>query len=149
MRPAVIILLPLLSLIVSGGCVAVPIPHPEYRVVQSRRWIKPQDTAGIRAGVTTRADVMCLLGEPDFWWGADDRVLAYQWTTSNLGVAWAAGGGYQGAAGFIDVPIHHFLVVSLDPQHRVRKIEFHDPPVGWLGPEYLQKLAARTPTEAK
>jgi hypothetical protein len=63
---------------------------------------------------------------------------------SNLGVFWAVGAGYSGAAGFIDVPIHHFLLVSFDPQHRVTSVEFRDQPGGWPDPEFVQKLAAET-----
>jgi hypothetical protein len=141
--PGFIIAAALASMI--GGCVAVPVPHPEYRILRSRRWIKVEDVADIRAGQTTRADVLCLFGEPDFWWGDDDaRVIAYQFTTSNLGIAWAAGGGYSGAAGFEDIPLHHFLLFYFDPQHRVTKLEFRDPPVGWIGPEFIQKLAIET-----
>jgi hypothetical protein len=144
MRNLIFILVPLLFALGAPGCVAVPIPHPEYRVVQSRRVITPADTDFVRPGTTTRAELLCALGEPDFWWG-DERVFAYQWTTSNIGIAWAAGGGGAGAVGFVNIPIHHFLVVTFDPTHRVQRVEFHEPPVGWLGPEFLRKLKAQTP----
>src|SRR5687768_11344195 len=134
-RPAVLLVALVGTLGVLSGCVAAPIPHPEYRIQTSRRPITTNDTLAMRPGTTTRGDVLCVLGEPDYWWD-NERVLAYQWTTSNLGIAWAAGGGYQGAAGFIDIPIHHFLLISFDAQHRVKQVEFHEPPVGWLGPEF-------------
>jgi hypothetical protein len=143
MRHLSFILVPLLFAFGAPGCVAVPVPHPEYRIVQSRRVIKPEEAAFVRPGATTRAELLCTFGEPDFWWDGE-RVLAYQWTTSNLGIAWAAGAGSSGGAGFIDVPIHHFLVVTFDPDHRVHRMDFHQPPIGWLGPQFLRTLKVQT-----
>jgi hypothetical protein len=127
-----------------GGCVVVPVPHPEYRVVRSRRPITQQDAAGIVPGTTSRADVLCILGEPDFWWDGE-RVVAYQWTTSNLGILWAVGAGGGCTGGFEDIPVNHFLVVTIDPAGRVDRFQFRDAPDGVSGRKFLRKLWQETP----
>ena len=100
--------------------------------------------AAIVPGTASRADVLCILGEPDFWWNGE-RVFVYQWTTSNLGILWAVGAGGGGAAGFDDVPINHFLVVTFDPTCRVERFQFRDAPNGVPGRDMLRKLYEETP----
>jgi outer membrane protein assembly factor BamE (lipoprotein component of BamABCDE complex) len=51
-----------LLLVVLPACVAVPIPVPERTVAGSP--VTPAMTAPIQPGVTTRSEVIQLLGEP-------------------------------------------------------------------------------------
>jgi outer membrane protein assembly factor BamE (lipoprotein component of BamABCDE complex) len=63
-------------LVVLPACVAVPIPVPERTVAGSP--VTPAMTAPIQPGVTTRSEVIQLLGEPALELPAH-RIIAYPW----------------------------------------------------------------------
>jgi hypothetical protein len=136
--------LPFLSVVfmiaaVPAGCVVVPVPHEEGPVAGSRRVIDEADTGGMRPGVTRREEVLLRLGEPDMRW-REDRVLVYRWTTSNLLLLMAAGGGYQAAVGAIDSPISYFLLAEFDERHTLRRFETKTAPPFVAGDAYAERL---------
>src|SRR3954470_16153150 len=86
----------LLCLLLTGaGCVIIPVPERE--VVQGRQF-KTEDTEFLKAGVTTRQEVLGKFGEPtiDF---KSHRVFAYSWYMLNGYLAWFIGNGYSGGGG--------------------------------------------------
>ena len=78
---------PLLMLSLPGSltaCLIAPIPHIGHQV-------GPRQLDQLRPGVSTRADVLRLLGEPAVL--REERLLVYDWTTDNGFLLVAGGAG--------------------------------------------------------
>ena len=113
-----------LLLVVLPACVAVPIPVPERAVAGSE--VTPAMTAPIQPGVTTRSEVIQLLGEPALDLPAF-RIIAYPWEALIGHVAWlvfipvnyycCAGAGVDAAHAL------YVLLIAFDANDRVVKFE--------------------------
>jgi hypothetical protein len=104
-----------------AGCIIVPIPHRDGPVVTSRRVVEPAETAFIRPGATTRADVLLHLGEPDESWD-DDRILAYAWNTSNVTLHFAVFAGMAGGGGGAnEITVDHYLLFEFGDDGAVKR----------------------------
>ena len=122
-----------LALVACGGCAWVP-DHGQYQ--DDRGTIDPAVRATFAPGTTTRADVLCELGEPD-WISDDEARIAYR---SRLIESWffiymVGGLGVQ--------------VVALNPQplasHEkfARKHDFPFPVASDAGGEVCKRYGAR------
>jgi len=115
------LLLSLALVIVAQGCVIpVPVPLPQ-RTVSGRR-ITAETLTSITPGVTTKAEVIGLLGEPYVFW-EDERVLGYYWMTYQgevLIFLIVPGGGGGGS-----IPSHerHILLLQLNQHDNVKRME--------------------------
>jgi len=103
------------------GCVAVPIPQGEGEVTEGRE-ITAEGARAIEIGRTSRGEVLDRLGEPAAIW-AEQRVFVYAWDRVHMKLLWAAGGGYSGAVGVLDVPTHYMLLLQFDLNDRVSRAE--------------------------
>ena len=88
--------LALLLAAAAGGCIITPVVHHTPWETAHRGEIAAADVALLVPGVTSRRDVLLLLGEPDLR-GEEDRVLGYVWDQAWLfwGV-FSQGGGAAG-----------------------------------------------------
>jgi hypothetical protein len=109
-----------LLLVVLPACLALPIPVPERTVAGSQ--VTPAMTAPIQPGVTTRSEVIQLLGEPSHELPAS-RIIAYRWEALIGYMAWVIGYGYSGTGGVDDVRQSYVLLIAFDANDRVVKFE--------------------------
>lgn len=89
------------------GCIVIP--TPEYDSGTARANLKKETAARIQPGISTRADVILALGEPDAV-SADERRMAYR--AEKVVAVWIAGGGYSAASG--EITRDRYLVVEFD-----------------------------------
>lgn len=68
-----------LALFLASGCMIIP--TPESGLLAGRGKIEKADIAFLKAGVTTREEVLLRFGEPDAVL-QDQRILAYCWAVS-------------------------------------------------------------------
>jgi outer membrane protein assembly factor BamE (lipoprotein component of BamABCDE complex) len=113
-----------LSLALVGGTLSgCPVPIPRHYDASSRQNLHPEILASLQSGVTTREDVILMLGEPD---GAaeDESWLAYGSIYSKGGVIFvvAAGGGAAGAGG--ETVEYCRLVVTFDAHGVLQAADF-------------------------
>lgn len=93
----------------AGGCIITPVVHHTPWETAHRGEIAAEDVAGLTPGVTSRRDVLLLLGEPDLR-REEDRVLGYVWDQAWL--FWGVFAGGRGAAG--EGVRHGALMVRFD-----------------------------------
>lgn len=113
-------LLPLLSVCVVTGCIVLPIPTGDKKVLAGSR-VSQETIARLQIGATSRRQVEQLIGSPLFWW-EDERVMGYAWDVRKMLVFWAIGGQGGGDAGVCDIPRHHVLLVQFDETDRVARV---------------------------
>lgn len=134
--------------LVSAGC---PVPLPAGYTASSRENLGAEVTSRLVAGVTTREDVLLLLGEPDQA-PADGAWLAYNSVYGRGGVLFVlfAGGGAAGAGG--EQMEYRRLVVTFDEQGRLLNAEYVSKEC-WEGIVGMGSSGGRSPpcldTEAK
>ena len=120
------------------GCIVAPIPHPEGPTRMSRSPIGHEKTSSFHPSVTTRADVVLELGEPDFSWDGD-RVLCYGWSTSKVNwivLTCGAGTNYE-------QPVNYFLLLEFDGAGRLNRFERRKAPGGKSGDAYARELCGQ------
>jgi outer membrane protein assembly factor BamE (lipoprotein component of BamABCDE complex) len=132
----ILLLFPLLN-----GCVIIPTPEHGAGVTGGRGQIPQKTLDLIKPGVTTREDVLLLLGEPDIV-DENETTFAYCWSVVEGYLFWgvgAAGGGVApGAAGGGPIPKMYGVTIKFDRQGVVqlcstKYTEFFD---AFFGPEY-------------
>lgn len=131
-----------IALAMLGGCIAVPVPLPEHSGSDAPHG-DPKAAAEIRDGVSTRADVMLALGEPDRAWRGDRCFVYSQPRIKGAWVVVVAGAG--GGGGMFGVPWgeYHALLIEFDGAGVVRRHELIVEPLhtaherrveAWFGP---------------
>ncbi len=115
----------LLFLMVFASQACIVIPLPESKVLSGRR-ITDEDLLFLQPSVTTKADVIGLLGEPTVFW-EDENVFAYDWEMRQGILLWAVGGGYSGAAGVMDLPKPYVLLIQFDQNGHLKRFETTTP----------------------
>lgn len=104
-----------------NGCVLLPIPTGERKVLEGKR-VTQEQMAFLTPNVTTKKEVIDRLGSPDVIW-EDARVFVYQWVM-RWGFLFCAVGGYTtGGAGIEDIPKKYGLLIQFDEQDRLRRFE--------------------------
>lgn len=109
------------ALISQAGCVWLPIPTAERKVLAGKP-VAEEQLAFIVPNTTTRSEVVARLGNPDVIW-EDARLFAYNWEMRQGILVWAVGAYYSGAAGVADIPRHYMLLIQFDDQDRVQRFE--------------------------
>lgn len=109
--------------LVAGALAGCPVPIPRHYDATSRQNLGPEIQAALVPGVTTRAEVMLLLGEPD---GAadDESWLAYGSIYSKGGVVFVLFAGSSGAGAGSEKIEYRRLVVTFDAQGVLREANF-------------------------
>lgn len=116
-----IILLLFCALIAQAGCILLPIPTQEHKVLAGKP-VTEEQLAFIAPNVTSKSEVVARLGSPDVIW-EEARLFAYQWEMRQGVLVWAVGAYYSGAAGVTDIPKHYMLLVQFDDRDRVQRFE--------------------------
>lgn len=109
------------ALISQAGCVMLPIPTAERKVLAGTP-VAEEQLAFIVPNTTTRSEVVARLGNPDVVW-EEARLFAYNWEMRQGILVWAVGAYYSGAAGVADIPKHYMLLIQFDDQDRVQRFE--------------------------
>lgn len=116
-------IIPLLfcALMSQAGCILLPIPTQERRVLAGTP-VTNEQLIFLAPNVTTKNEVMDRLGSPDVIW-EEARLFTYNWVVRQGILIWAVGGGYSGAAGILDIPKRYMLLIQFDDQDRVQRFE--------------------------
>ncbi len=130
-----------LLLVISAGCVVIPIPLPETPVAGKE--ITGEQASFITPGSTHREDVIRELGQPyaEF---PDLRILAYSWDMHAGVVLWGAGGPGGGGVGGTAVYKYYSLLIAFDPADRVVTFEKIRSPWPWENERELALKWAET-----
>lgn len=121
MRAWKIISLLFCAMISQNGCILLPIPTQESKVLAGTP-VTEEQLAFLVLNMTTKSEVTARLGSPDVIW-EEARLFAYNWDVRQGILVWAVGGGYSGAAGVYDIPKHYMLLIQFDDQDRVQRFE--------------------------
>jgi len=117
------VIIPLLfcTLLSQTGCILLPIPTQEHKVLSGTP-VTEEQLAFLVRNVTTKTEVTVRLGSPDVIW-EDAHLFTYNWVVRQGILVWAVGAGYSGAAGISDIPKHYMLLIQFDDQDRVQRFE--------------------------
>ena len=96
-----------------SGCLAIP---TDYHSKYSRHNISDKTQSLLRPGVTTKEEVLLLLGEPDYVSG-DGQRIAYYWTKVKM--LWGAVGGAGYSVGAGEIERSYCLDIKFDNDNRV------------------------------
>lgn len=109
------------ALILQTGCVLLPIPVEEQKILAGKP-VTEEKLAFLTISATRKNEVMTRLGNPDVIW-EEARLFAYNWDMRQGILLWAVGAHYSGAAGMSDIPKHYMLIIQFDDQDRVQRFE--------------------------
>ncbi len=109
-----------LALLLSSGCVVIPVPSQEKTVV-SQQFTSPV-VDSIVPGLTTRTDLLERLGKP-YTTLDKPHILVYPWTTEGGGLFWVVAAGVGVAGGFLPFHYHYALLIALDETEHVTNVE--------------------------
>jgi len=104
-----------------SGCITVPVRVPTKTISVSGETGKKLDLGFIKAGATTREEIVQKLGWVDTG-VKDDNLFVGRWAESSWGVAWAAGGGYSAAGGWNRAWTTHNLILDFDEKGLVQQM---------------------------
>lgn len=121
MHARMIVPLLFLVLIIQTGCILLPIPTQDRKVLAGTP-VTNEQLVFLVSNVTTKSEVIEHLGIPDVIW-EEARLFAYNWVARQGILIWAVGGGYSGAAGISDIPQRYILLIQFDDQDRVQHFE--------------------------
>lgn len=116
----------LLLLAACPGCLIVPTPHYDSDAIQTRRNVTPKTGDAITDGVTTREEVLLMLGEPDAsLYGG--RRFVYLW--AKVVGLWFVAAGCEGDVG--EIPRGYVLEIDFDVRsvaraHQTRTCRMQD-----------------------
>ena len=150
MRQGLITLLLLSALLSAGGCVVIPVPTAEDRVLAGTP-VRPEQLAFLTPGTTTRDDVARHVGQPNVIW-EDARVHVYLWDMRQGILFWAvggmAGGTTTGNVGMTDIPKHYLLLLQFDDAGRLLRFERTSRPLNQPLADFLTEWAASSSTRS-
>lgn len=130
-----------------AGCVMVPIPTKENKVLAGKP-VSEEQLAFLIPKITTKQEVIARLGNPNVIW-EDARVFVYNWEMRQGILFWAVGAYYSGGAGLKDIPKHYLLLIQFDEQDHIQRFERAVRPltqsyIDFLQ-EWLENAAAKSP----
>ena len=108
-----------MSTVLLTGCIVIPMNRYDS---ESRFNVSAETLSKLTTGVTTREDVLLMLGEPDYGYNDDELILVYKWQKIE-GFALAAipysqgifgGGGLFGS--------NYQLNIKFDEENRVSDV---------------------------
>ena len=107
------------QLLVLAGCVVIPIPVA-YHGSGSRMNVNQATQSRLQAGVSTKEDVLLLLGEPDYC-SEDGQTIGYSWTKVGVLLLIAT----SGAGGEAEIGKNYALEIAFDARNRVTRTKLH------------------------
>lgn len=124
MKTKTLIITILLAAVLSGtqGCVVIPTPKVGHHPA-SRENVNDQTPERIRVGVTTREEILLMLGEADYV-SPDEEVLSYGWNKL-AAVLFFMVPPYSGGGGPI-AGRSRFLIISFDKSGVVQTCQLRD-----------------------
>ncbi len=125
-----------------AGCVVLPIPLPENKVLEGRP-VKQEQLAFLTPTVTPKAQVLEKLGEPNVIW-EEANLFGYYWNMRCGVIFWVAGGGGSADMGVVEVPKRYVFLIQFDQKDRVRRFEKVAHPVLTAEGEFLRQWIATT-----
>ena len=141
----VITLILLGMLLLSGGCMVLPIPTDEDKVLAGTP-VSEQQLAFLTLNVTTRQEVIERLGNPSLIW-EDARVFAYRWEMRQGILFWALSGYTTSAVGIHDIAKHYLLLIQFDEQDRVQRFARKVRPGSQSFADFLKEWQKNSGTE--
>ena len=104
------------------GCIVVPIPTREHQRddLPGRTNITPQAIEALRAGETTRQEVLQSLGNPDGVFDSE-RTFVYLWSNCAGYIFWMAGSQYRADADLLVVGKGYALIIDFGDDGRLRR----------------------------
>lgn len=127
------------SLFELAGCIAIPVPTED--AVLSGRPVTEEQLAFIKAGETTKKELVDRLGQPQIIW-EPAQVYVYEWDVRAGVLIWAVGGGYSGAAGVTDLLERNVFLIEFDDSDYVRRFEKSERPIFQSYGDFLREWAA-------
>jgi hypothetical protein len=121
MRIRIVIPLLLCAIILQTGCVILPIPTTERKVLAGKP-VTQEQLAFLTPNVTTKAEVIEHLGSPNVIW-EEAQLFSYDWTVRGGVLLWAVAGYYSADAGMEDLPKPYSLLIQFDDHGRLRRFE--------------------------
>ena len=122
-----------------AGCIVVPVRVPTKTISVSGATGKKLDLDFIKVGSTSHEEVLQKLG----WVDAgikNDKLFVGRWADSAWGVAWVAGGGYSGTAGWNRSWTTHDLILDFNDQGITEGMSFvSDKDIGRMLDRQLSK----------
>ena len=112
---SVIVLVALLLLLGTAGCLIIPVPHSDSGYARTNVVAHASDQ--FVPGRTTREEVIVALGEPDAV-SRDESQLAYR--SEKVVAWWIIAGGYNATGGTIYK--NHFYIFEFDPSGRFQTV---------------------------
>ena len=103
------------------GCVAIPIPLPENKVLSGNE-VEKEALSFVITGTTTTEEVVKALGPPSIHI-MGENIYVYDWVKRQAIVLWAVGYGYDGAAGIQEIGKHYVLFFRFDENDQVTDYE--------------------------
>lgn len=111
----------LCALMPLNGCLLLPIPTTEGKVLAGKP-VTQEQLAFLAPNIRTKEEVKERLGSPDVIW-EEAHLFAYNWVVRRGVLIWAIGGGYSADAGLKDIPKRYVLLIQFDEQARLRRFE--------------------------
>lgn len=105
------------GLLALSGCVVIPV---NYHAAGSRTNVRTETRSELHVGVTTREEVLLLLGEPDVA-SEDGQVLGYAWT--KVGAIVIVTGGYGGGGAAGEIGKSFALKLTFDADDRLAEVD--------------------------
>ena len=117
-----------------SACIALPVPVQSARLGELRTRTRGAEGEKLpfAEGVTTRREILLMMGEPDRAWGANgEQFFLYSAEDVHAVIVVMIFGPGTGAAGAIPVGSRLFLALEFDGagvlrRHRVSNAMFHD-----------------------
>lgn len=103
------------STMLLSGCIVIP---ADFYAYGSRHNVTVETGSKLKPGITTREEVLLMLGEPDYGYNDDELILAYKWEKVR---AIAVAGG-PGGAGVGAIVKYNQLNIKFDENDRVSEV---------------------------
>jgi len=91
------------------GCVVIPLPEK----CVSGEEVTPEELAVLQPSLTSKKEIIELLGEPDVFW-VDENVFVYNWSMRWAVMPWIVGGPYQAVGGIEEFENDYVLLLQFD-----------------------------------
>ena len=100
------------------GCAFIPLPEK----CVSGKEVTKNELISINPGITTKTEIVDVLGEPDVVW-LDENIFAYNWKMRWAIMPWVIAGGYSAVGGIEEFTKDYVLLIQFDHNDRVVRFE--------------------------
>ncbi len=129
--------------LVLAGCVLLPIPLPENKVLAGKP-VTEEQLSFLSSKDTTMQQVIDRLGNPNVIW-EDTRIFVYHWEMRQGILFWAVGAYYSGAMGMMEIPKHYLLLIQFNEQDRIVRFDRVVRPLTQSYSDFLQAWGKNVP----